>query len=98
MGKMKGIKKRIEKIEASRRIVLLPDFERMTPEQVDAWFNGATDYEAEAGLRKLVAWWKGCTPEEVDLSPENQKAMLEELETKMREAGEVIICNDQDLS
>jgi hypothetical protein len=95
---MKGIKNRLEKIEASYRIVLLPDFGRMTQEQTEAWFEAATDEQSEAALRKLVALWKGCTPEEVDLSPENQKAMMEELETEKREAGAVIMCKSHDLS
>jgi hypothetical protein len=69
----------------------------MTPEQREAWFENATNDEFETCLRKLVALWKGCAPEEVDLSPENTKAMMEELETKMREAGTVIICNEKDL-
>ena len=95
---MKWIKKRLERIEADRGIIPLPDFDRMTSEQVNAWFEAANDNEYEAGLRWFVALWKGCSFEEVDLSPENTKAMMAELETKMREAGEVIICNDQDLS
>jgi hypothetical protein len=95
---MNGIKRRIEKFEASHGIRPLPDFEKMSTEQIDAWFEEATHEELEARIRELGELWKGCSPEEVDLSPENTKAMMAELETKMKEAGEVIICNDQDLS
>lgn len=84
---MKGLKKRVGKIEASRGIKSPPDFERMTPEQMEAWFKNATAEDMNQVYKKLMATIRGCKPWEV----ENMDTLTdEELDTIIREAGEVI--------
>ncbi len=49
--------------------------------------NGnSSDEELDERLRKLVAVWKGCKPEEVDLSPENTIALAEELKAELSQS------------
>jgi hypothetical protein len=84
----KGIKKRLEKIEVSRGIRSLPDFERMTPEQREAWFSNATAEDMNQVYKKLMATVRGCKPWEV----ENMDTLTyEEIDTNLREAGAVIM-------
>jgi hypothetical protein len=84
---MKGLKKRVGKIEDSRGIKSLPDFERMTPEKMEAWFKNATSEDMNQLYKKLMATIRGCKPWEV----ENMDTLTdEELDTIIREAGEVI--------
>ena len=84
---MKNIDRRVIKIEASRGIKSLPDFERMTPEQMEAWFRNATAEDMNQVYKKLMASVRGCKPWEV----ENMDTLTdEELDTIIREAGEVI--------
>jgi len=63
---MRGIKRRLEKIEASCGIKPLPDFERMTPEQMEAWFEEATAEDMNQVYKKLMASVRGCKPWEVE--------------------------------
>lgn len=84
---MKGLKKRVGKIEGNRGIKSLPDFDRMTPEQMEAWFKNATVEDMNQVYKKLMATIRGCKPWEV----ENMDTLTdEEFDTIMREAGEVI--------
>lgn len=83
---MKGIKKRLGKIEASRGIRSLPDFDKMTPEQREAWFRNASAEVINQVYKKLMASVRGCKPWEV----ENLNTLTdEEIDAIMREAGEV---------
>ena len=53
---MKSIDRRVMKIEASRGIKSLPDFERMTPEQMEAWCSEeATAEDMNQVYKKLMA-------------------------------------------
>jgi uncharacterized protein len=83
---MRTIKKRLGKIEASRGIKSLPDFDRMNPEQMEAWFINATAEDMNQVYKKLMATIRGCKPWEV----ENMDTLTdEELDTIIREAGEI---------
>jgi hypothetical protein len=91
---MKWIKMRLEKIEASRGIKPLPDFERMTPEQMEAWFRNATAEDMNQVYKKLMATIRGCNPWEVE---DMNTLTDEEIDNNLREAG-AVFCNDPDLS
>jgi hypothetical protein len=91
---MQKIKKRLQKIEASRGIKPLPDFERMIPEHRDAWFKEATDEDWNQAYKKLMATIGGCKPWEV----ENINTLTDEgINAKIEEAR-AAICIDQDLN
>jgi hypothetical protein len=68
---MRTIKRRLDKLE------------RYHGGQFLAWLKMATDDELEARLCKIIAAWKGCKPEEVNLSPKNTLALAEELKAEL---------------
>jgi hypothetical protein len=81
---MKWIKKRLERIEVSRGIRPLHDFERMTPEQMESWCEEATDEDWNQVYKKIMAKVRGCEPWEVEdintLTAEEVNAKLEEMQ------------------
>ena len=71
---MRGIQRRLLKLETRQG------------ERFSAWIRLSSDEELDERLRKLVAVWKGCKPEEVDLSPENTIALAEELKAELSQS------------
>jgi hypothetical protein len=81
------LKGRIKKVAASLGIVILPNFERMTQSQKDAWFKNTTDEDMKQVYKEVMVIVRGYKPWEVE---DMHTLTFEELKANLRQGAVVI--------